>query len=435
MIRKDKILFYLILGFLVFNSCKKELLEQNTNSTFSTYDAYKPVDHKMNENGLFFMDQIKDIDSNEYATVFGFNTEGKLNFKTTRLISDFIDEPDTYFDIRINELFVGEKVFAIGDAKQNTSTYMIICEIDQINGQILSKKTVLVTPDPPSSQYFTDLVKTSYGYKLFHFGEYGIVNILKMTKTDNDFNIIDEEELFMGTAFASQEIIYNDAIITPNDELIVCYWGPLASKPSFIVHCINPDYTSKWIQTYTADFSDTDPDYNRDRELMWFNDEILLFSYGFFSGTVDGALTTTTTPCIYNINPNTGLTDSYHLVPGNFLNTDGQDVTFDTDNLLTARAFNNQEIIISGYVTNQNIYSGAMVHLDADFTVKNKFYLGDTRPISRFHYVGINNEGDYIGCGYTPRFSNGTFINPDMSIDALSVFVGNYSSEGKLNFE
>ena len=61
MIRKDKILFYLILGFLVFNSCKKELLEQNTNSTFSTYDAYKPVDHKMNENGLFFIDQIKDI--------------------------------------------------------------------------------------------------------------------------------------------------------------------------------------------------------------------------------------------------------------------------------------------------------------------------------------------------------------------------------------
>ena len=81
----------------------------------------------MNENGLFFIDQIKDIDSNDYATVFGFNTEGKLNFKTTRLISDFIDEPDTYFDIRINELFVGEKVFAIGDAKQNTSTYMIIC--------------------------------------------------------------------------------------------------------------------------------------------------------------------------------------------------------------------------------------------------------------------------------------------------------------------
>ena len=74
-----------------------------------------------------------------------------------------------------------------------------------------------------------------------------------MTKTDNDFNIIDEEELFMGTAFASQEIIYNDAI--RENPIRLCTFTAQKQKKSVHFQFLSIGFTETISQLVRLNFS------------------------------------------------------------------------------------------------------------------------------------------------------------------------------------
>lgn len=421
----------LIVFTMVISSCQKEILSNEGNSSFTVYDAYNPVDHDMNQNGLFFMDKTKDVAMNDYLTIFGFDPEGNFMFKERNALTAYLENSANYSNIRLTEMLVEDNVLVVGDAQQGSSTYVFVSEIDQSTGVITAQHTIEVSNVPADFEYDTKMVKTSYGYMFFVVGQYGLFNILKMTKTDQDFNVFDSSDLILGTG----TVVLNDAVATSNDELVLAYFRVDATNNPFFVRSVNPDFTPNWLQTFAADYSLTDSAANRHRDLMFFNNEILLFTTGVFSGTVGGSTVNTSTPAFYNIDPMSGVSNSYHVVPGSFQNAQGETTVYGTENLSCARQFNNSEIIVSGYVSTQNVFSGAMIHYGSNFSLSNSFFINDQRPISRFHFVGINSEGDYIGSGYTPRFSPASFIDPTISGDVLSVFVGNYNSSGNLNIE
>lgn len=416
---------------LALVSCNKEIPEDNGNSNFTTYDAYSPIDHDMNDNGLFFMDQTRDIASNEYITVFGFDTDGKFMFKERNVMEAYLENSSDYTNIRFGEMIVDDKLLIVGDAEQNNSTYVFVSEIDQMSGQIINQHAIEVSNVPADNEYETRMVKTSYGYMFFIVGQYGLFNRLKMTKTDNDFNVFDNSDLIMGTG----TVVLNDATASANDELILAYFRVDGSNTPFFIRSVNSDFSPKWLQTFSADYIPSDSVGNRNRELMMFNNDIVLFTLKDFSSTVNGSVVSSSTPALYVIDPNTGNATAQHVVPGVFPNSDGGISTFGTNTLTCARVINDTEIIISGYITTQNIFSGAMVHYNSSFAVENSFVINNKRPISRFHFVGLNDEGDYIGAGYTPRFSPASFVDPTISGDVLSIFVGNYDASGKINVE
>ncbi len=425
------LILILTIGSMVVSSCQKELLMDEGDSTFTTYDAYTPVDHDMNENGLYFMDKNKDLAMNDYLTIFGFDTEGKFMFKERNTLESFLENADDYTNIRLTEMIVGEKLLVVGDAQQNSSTYVFVSEIDQMSGLIIGQHTIEVSNVPADFGYDTKMVKTSYGYMFFVVGQYGLFNRLKMTKTDDNFNVIESADLIMGTG----TVTLNDATVSANDELVIAYFRADGSSTPFFVRSVNADFSPNWLQTFTADYSSTDTTFNRHRDLRFFNNEILLFTTGNFSGTVGGSTQSSSGPAFYTLNPATGTATSMHVVPGTFSDQEGGTVSFGTEDLTIARTFNNTDLIVSGYVTTQNIFSGAMIHYNSSFEVTNSFFVNNQRPVSRFHFVGLNAEGDYIGSGYTPRFSPASFVDPTISGDVLSVFVGNYDSSGNLNIE
>ena len=412
-------------------SCNKEIPEDTGNSNFNTYDAYSPEGHDMNDNGLFFMDRTRDIASNEYLSVFGFDPEGKFMFNERNALDVYLENATDYNNIRIKEMMLEDKLLIIGDAQQNDSTYVFVSVIDQMNGLIVSKHVVKVSDEPADFGYDTKLVKTSYGYMVFVVGQYGLFNRVKMTKTDEDFNIIENGDIILGTG----TVVLNDATVTGNDELILAYFRADGPSTPFFVRSVNSDFSPNWLQTFNSSYSATDSLANSNRKVMMFNNNIVLFSLTDFSGTVAGATMSSSSPTFYTIDPISGTATSQHIIEGSFPNKGGGTSIFGTTNLETVRVINDTEIIVSGYVTSQNIYSGAMIHYNSSFGIENNFFINDSRPISRFHFVGLNSEGDYIGAGYTPRFGPASFVDPGISGDVLSIFVGNYDSAGNINVE
>lgn len=441
----NKIIFFLF-SLLILLGCVKDISLDSNLSTISTYDAYLPEGHNMNQNGLFFIDKNKDTANNNYVSLFGFDNNARIKFNNRLLVKNLIQNSENYNNIRFNKLHVdNDKVLVTGDAIMGNSIFIYISEINQASGSINSFKVIELSNTLPINEYFTDLVKTSNGYELFVFGQFGFENIIKRTKTDKDFNVNDNSNFVLGPANGNFEYIYCDATVSPNDDLIIGYWGIQGSKPNFIVKSLSSNYNlnflqlENWSSSFTADFNNTNPELNLNQKLIWFNNNILLFKTGYFSVEVAGVIESSTSPCLYSLNPNSGLVDSQLIIDQIYPLIAQQGVSYNTENLLNVSVFNDKDIIISGYITHTNgVVTASMNHYDNDFNCINSFFItpnNTSGTISRFHYVGLNNISEYIGTGYCPRFSSGIFVDPTIYVEPLSVFVGLYNIDGELKFE
>ena len=73
-----------------------------------------------------------------------------------------------------------------------------------------------------------------------------------------------------------------------------------------------------------------------------------------------------------------------------------------------------------------------MVEYDNNFIRSNSFILTSdaNRPVTKFHFVGVTSENELIGSGYTPKYITGSSLDPNLSLNQLSVFVSKLGGNG-----
>ena len=258
MIFKKKYNFVFITFFVII-SCKK-IDNIETQSSIKTFDAYLPQDHNINQNGFFFIDKNLDTSKNNYVTLFGLDFNCNLKFKKSIAVKSLIQDHDNYSNSKINKLLVDDKLLIVGEAYRNDTLVGFVSEIDQNNGTLISTNIFSFNLYVDTNSLFRpsdcDIVKTSTGYLLFNLNYSpgligGHINIKKL---DESFNIIESKltPLSQLDSLSTQPIVSNwdnitnqtltswyeydyiGAIVTPDDELIVNYWGIDLVSPKFI---------------------------------------------------------------------------------------------------------------------------------------------------------------------------------------------------------
>lgn len=448
-------IFSLLFVLLLNLSCKKDPPIE-TNSSLKVYDANLPEGHNINDNGFYFMDNCIDnpVDSNAFTKIFGFDNNCNEKFIKVYPTKDLILNGADFFNIKVNKFFVHEKLVIVGNAYKNDTIYGFVTEFDQDNGLIIGYKTFKFGK---IDDYFKpsplDIKKTSYGYLIFHIN-YLLLNsngVIEVKKTDDNFNLIEDKTMSLPSSvdlFSTP--IYQDnlngygydyigAIVTPNDDLVVSYWGTeVTFSPSYYVVNFGSDFNSNiiWAKKLIFDFDQYYSSVNKN-ELFWFNNKILLFTKNNFTPDNIAPDFHSSNPCLYSIDPNSGTIDSKHEIFAYFPYSRLQDVEGDStaispENLLSLNIFNEEQIIISGHVNINNKNTAAMVEYDNNFIRSNSFILTSdaNRPVTKFHFVGVTSENELIGSGYTPKYITGSSLDPNLSLNQLSVFVSKLGGNG-----
>ena len=490
MIYFKSVFFYLALFLISLISCNKEV--EIVPSNVSLFELHSAEQHDMNQNGLFFIDRSFD---KSFITLFGFDINAQNKFKIRLGIESFIQNAQNYDTIRVNKLLVDEKVFLMGDAVKGDSLLIFINEIDQFNGdlinyyefflplptdsiQFLEYNNFPVTECTRDLNFMSDIVKSSYGYEVLLFGRFGYDQKIKRIKVDLDFNIIEIQDHLI---YSEEEIdtldfnnhlhhycIYNDAILTDNDQLTIGYYklpvighfnlsnpGP-NSEQLFMIHSFDGNSVI-WFKEFSAiydykGFSSTfnwfDKSINNNIILKKLNNEILAFSKTSLNTSFNSApFSLTPSMCFFDINSGE-LTyhktidydqPRYHSsfeYNAQYLNFIPNNIDF---NELNISVFNDNDIIISGYKGTQQNSKSAMIHYKRKDTILNDF--GDVIGIipinryrrflfyhinnSRFYYLGMVNHNTYIANGHVP------FI--DLNI-GLSGFISLHNPSGSITY-
>ena len=92
----NSIFLITILSFslLILLGCVKDISLDSNLSPISTYDAYLPEGHNMNQNGLFFIDKNKDTANNNYVSLFGFDNNARIKFNNRLLVKNLIQNSE-----------------------------------------------------------------------------------------------------------------------------------------------------------------------------------------------------------------------------------------------------------------------------------------------------------------------------------------------------
>ncbi len=433
--------------FLICLSCKKEPpIEGNT--LLKIYDAYNPEGHGMNDNGFYFIDKNYDnsIDSNSFTTIFGFDHDCNKKFIKSYLTEDLIINTSGFNNISVNKFLVNEELVIAGNAYKNDTVYGFMTKFDPSNGSIINYNVFKFGKiDDVFKTTPLEILKTSYGYLLFHINYFLSNNngFLEIKKTDENLNLIENKliplpnSLGLLSAPIYQDNIngysydYNGAIITPDDELIISYMGAeVTFQPSSYIVKYNSNLDFIWANKFMFDLNQYYAIENKS-EIFWFNDKILLFTKDNFSPNNVLSDYHSTSPCLFSLDPNSGSIDSKHQIFAYFptgIYDEGIDsLSINTENLLSLNLYQDEEIIISGSVEMGNKECAACLVYNNSFKRQASFvFQGFNRPITKFHYVGkpINAPNySYLSSGFTPKYITGNSLDPVLSLNQLSVFV------------
>jgi len=465
-----KSIFFCIALFLItLLSCNKEV---EIAQSVATFELYSPEQHDMNQNGLFFIERSFD---KSFITLFGFDINAQNKFKIRLGIESFIQNSQSYDTIRVNKLLVDEKVFLMGDATKNDSLVIFINEIDQFNGdlinyyefflplptdsiQFLEYNNFPVTECTRDLNFMSDIVKSSYGYEVLIFGRFGYDQKIKRIKVDLDFNIIEIQDHLIYSEEAIDTLdfnnhlhhycIYNDAILTDNDQLTIGYYklpvighfnlsnpGP-NSEQLFMIHSFDGNSVI-WFkelsaiydyQGFSSTFNWFDKSINNNIMLKKLNNEILAFSKTSLNTSFNSApLSLTPSMCFFDIN--SGELTYYKIIDYEEPSYDSyfkyQGTLFVPNNIdfneLKISVFNENDIIVSGYKGTEQNSSSSMIHYKRRDTVSttagagagieivpinvNNKFLFQASITSRFYYLGIVNQNTYLANGlHSPLF-------------------------------
>lgn len=498
MIFIKKIVIYSIVLISVLSSCTKEVeLDQ---LTVSTFELHNPEQHEMNQNGLFFIDRSFDINQKSFITLFGFDNNAHNKFKIRLGIESFIQNSQNYDTIRVNKLLVDEKVLLLGDAVKGDSLVVFINEIDQFNGDLINYHEFVFNLPVDSIQFIfydsiiygrdlnfmTDLVKSSNGYEVLLFGRFGYDQKIIRNKVDLDFNIIEVQDQLLYSVtynfpYPISYSVYNDAILTYDDELIIGYYklqtsvitnGFLQISPfnehTFIIQCFNNN-SIKWSKYNVAgyEFQNSldisrwfDKSANRNIKLKKVNNELLVFSKTFLNLDALSISSDSLFPSVYFFDINNGLYRSHKLIDHAALNMQANglhdplyvpnDYIIDDVNI---SVFNNNIIICGNVGTDQSTSSFAM-HFKKSLNItpmvfENSFSFAPSTH-SKFNYVGLTetNTGNmnvpgvysnysyssyfYIANGFTSFLNSSNSNDPSFSFTPLSGFVTTHDERGNI---
>ena len=313
----------------------------------------------------------------------------------------------------------------------------------------------------------TDLVKSSNGYELLLFGKFGYDQKIIRNKVDLDFNIIEVQDqlLYSDAPLSSIPLprqlfyyVYNDAILTNDDELIIGYYKLSTTSYSylnnssfneqfFMIQCFNEidqfnnNNSIKWSNNIVAgyEFQNSldksrwfDKSANRNIKVKKLNNEFLVFSKTFLNLDALSIGSDSLLPSVYFFDINNGLYNSHRLIDHNELNVPN-DYLIDDVNI---SVFNNNisifNIIICGNIgTDQSTTSFAM-HFEKQqnsnptpMNLYNSFRFAPSTH-SKFNYVGLTetSNGVYSSVyGGSFYIANGfTLLNSSNSNDLSTSF-------------
>mgnify|MGYP001328735809 CR=1 FL=1 len=488
MIFEEKVFIYSLALFSILSSCKKEVeLDQ---LTVSTFELYSPEQHEMNQNGLFFIDRTFDINQKSLITLFGFDKNANNKFKIRLGIESFIQNSQNYDTIRVNKLLVDEKVLLLGDAVKGDSLVVFINEIDQFNGDLIYYHEFVFDLPVDSIQFLefdsiiygrdlnfmTDLLKSSNGYELLLFGRFGYDQKIIRNKVDLDFNIIEVQDQLLYSDIPLDSIplptwlfysVYNDAILTDDDELIIGYYklqtasyqnlypSPF-NEHTFMIQCFNNN-SIKWSNNIIAGYKFQnsldrsrwfDKLANRNIKVKKIDNELLVFSKTFLN--LDPWLSfDSLLPSVYFFDINNGLYNSHRLIDHNELSVPNDYIIDDVN----VSVFNDNIIFCGNVGTDQSTFSFA-IHFKKSLNVtpmvfENSFNFAPSTH-SKFNYVGLNetNTGNmhvpgvysnyyfsryfYIANGFTSFLNSSSSNDPSTSFTPLSGFVTIYDERGNI---